>query len=405
MTSIAAPPDPAAEQILEKLRYGIPPSGHVRAFTVGREDQLAQLQTSLSRETDNPGALLLRANYGAGKSHLLRVTREIALELGYAVSLVEVNAQEGVRFNRMDTILGAICRQIEVGADPDGRGIGQLFDRFCGAVGAREPLPVRRSREAISANGKWDYSEALASPGMFVALRAWALARDSSRELISDWLSNPDNYRSQRKLLYRNLVESIRTRARDPRSDWQFYADDVFRFDVAGHRHAWDAIADLDLIAKASGLRGMILLFDEFEDVIQNLNRRDYQENAFMNLFRFFKGQRFPGMAYFAVTPNFVRKCKMELLSRGSWDFDYERFDQLPAFELESLTSSNGYQLAERIREIHGRAYAWDSALFIGDRALRTLVDTLWQADSPDRVRRAIQGIVAELDSTMDAAA
>jgi hypothetical protein len=405
MMSTTTSPDPTAEQIVERLRYGIPPSGHVRTFTVGREDQLTQLQASLSRGTDNPGALLLRANYGAGKSHLLRVTREIALELGYAVSLVEVNAQEGVRFNRMDTILGAVCRQIEVGADPDGRGIGQLFDRFCGTVSARELLPVRQSREAISANGKWDYSEALASPGMFVALRAWALAGDGSRELISDWLANPVNYRGQRKLLYRNLVEPIRTKARDPRAEWQFYADEVFLFHVAGHRHAWDALADLDLIAKASGLRGMILLFDEFEDVIQNLNRRDYQESAFMNLFRFFGGQRFPGMAYFAVTPDFVRKCKEELLSRGSWDFDYERFDNLPAFELESLTSSDGYQLAERIREVHGRAYGWDPARFIEDSALRALVDTLWRADSPDRVRRAIQGIVGELDSTMDAAA
>src|SRR6266568_2352757 len=151
----ATTPDPAAEQIVERLRYGIPPSGHVRAFTVGREDQLAQLEGSLSRGNGNTGALLLGANYGAGKSHLLRVTREIALELGYAVSLVEVNAQEGVRFNRMDTILGAVCRQIEVGAHPDGRGIGQLFDRFSAAASAREPLAVQQSRKLISANGKW----------------------------------------------------------------------------------------------------------------------------------------------------------------------------------------------------------------------------------------------------------
>src|SRR5205814_2101071 len=158
-------------------------------------------------------------------------------------------------------------------------------------------------------------------PGMFVALRAWTLGGDASRALIADWLSHPANYRGQRKLLYERLVDSIRAKARDPRAEWQFYADEVFLFHVAGHRHAWDALADLDLIAKASGLRGMVLLFDEFEDVIQNLNRRDFQESAFMNLFRFFGGSRFPGMAYFAVTPDFVRKCKEELLSRGSWDF------------------------------------------------------------------------------------
>jgi BREX system ATP-binding protein BrxC/D len=400
---IAALPATTAERIVENLRYGIPPSGHVRAFTVGRDDQLAQLRASLARGPDDPGALLLRANYGAGKSHLLRVTREIALELGYAVSLVEVNAQEGVRFNRMDTILGAVCREIEVGTAGEVRGIGELFDRFCDTSRARLPADVRKAREAISAKGKWDYSEALACPGMFVALRAWALAGDSSRELISDWLSNPPNYRGQRKVLYERLVGSIRTRARDPRADWQFYYDDVFLFHVAGHRHAWDALADLDLIAKASGLRGMVLLFDEFEDVIQNLNRRDYQENAFMNLFRFFGGARFPGMAYFAVTPDFVRKCKEELLSRGSWDFDYERFDLLQAFELESLSSADGLRLAKRIRDVHGRAYAWDASRYMTDVALRKLVETLWRIDSPDRVRHAIQSVVRELDTQMEA--
>lgn len=403
--SIATLPRTTAEQIVEKLRYGIPPSGHVRAFTVGRDEQLAQLRDSLARGPDDPGALLLRANYGAGKSHLLRVTREIALELGYAVSLVEVNAQEGVRFNRMDTILGAVCREIEVGVQTETRGIGQLFDCFCDSSGARLSAAVRRSRKAISANSKWDYSEALGCPGMFVALRAWALGDDSARALISDWLCNPVNYRGQRKLLYARLVDSIRTRARDPRADWQFYADDVFLFHVAGHRHAWDALADLDLIAKASGLRGMVLLFDEFEDVIQNLNRRDYQESAFMNLFRFFGGARFPGMAYFAVTPDFVRKCKEELLSRGSWDFDYKRFDDLPAFELEGLSTADGHRLAKRIREVHGRAYAWDPSRQIRDPALGRLVESLWQIDSPDRVRHAIQSIVCELDGQMEAAA
>jgi hypothetical protein len=404
MTGVRPLPASTAEEIVESLRYGIPPSGHVRAFTVGREDQLGQLRTSLARGPDDPGALLLRANYGAGKSHLLRVTREIALELGYAVSLVEVNAQEGVRFNRMDTILGAVCREIEVGEHSESRGIGQLFDRFCDAPGARQPQAVRQAREAISAQGKWDYSETLRCPGMFVALRAWVLAGDSSREHISDWLSNPPNYRGQRKLLYQSLVESIRTRARDPRAEWQFYADDVFSFHVAGHRHAWDGLGDLDMIAKASGLRGTVLLFDEFEDVIQNLNRRDYQEGAFMNLFHFFGGQRFPGMAYFAVTPEFVRKCKNELLTRGSWDFDYDRFDRLPHFELESITSREGYELAKRIRTVHGLAYAWDPKRVIGDAALSRLVDKLWRVDSPDRVRRAIESIVSNLDTTMEAA-
>src|SRR5262249_4715850 len=117
-----------AERVIEQLRYGVPPPEHVRAFTVGREAQLGKLEQSLGHPSvDKGSALLVKANYGSGKSHLLKVVREMALEAGYAVSLVSINAQEGVRFNRMDTIFGAICRELEVkGAKT--KGVGALFD-------------------------------------------------------------------------------------------------------------------------------------------------------------------------------------------------------------------------------------------------------------------------------------
>ena len=108
-----------------------------------------------------------------------------------------------------------------------------------------------------------------------------------------------------------------------------FIAEETFLFHTGGHRQAWDALNDFNLIAQASGLKGLVLLFDEFEDVVQNLGRRDYQQQAFENLFGFFRGRRYPGLTYFAVTPDFIEKCKVELLSKGVYDFDYDEFDLL----------------------------------------------------------------------------
>ena len=110
------------------------------------------------------------------------------------------------------------------------------------------------------------------------------------------------------------------------------------------------------MIAKAAGLRGFVLLFDEFEDVIQNLDRRDLQEAALLNLFRFFAGERFPGVAYFVVTPDFVSKCKAKLLRKGLYDFDYSRFDSLPTFQLEQVSLEEFVDLAQTIRGVHGVA-------------------------------------------------
>lgn len=386
-----------AESIIESLRYGVPPNGSIRLFTVGRRDELERLAQSLNHPTQDRGAaLLVKANYGAGKSHLLRVVREMALESNYAVSLVQVNALEGVRFNRMDTILGAVCSRMEVPGDT-GLGIGRLFDAF--------DLYEYETEEfnSISSGGAWDYSDFLSAPGIYAGLRAWANSTDSTvRDLIEDWLANPAAYRSQRKLLHQKLVAELRGEFRDPRAEWQFYADEVFLFHTGGHRNAWAALEDFDVIARGAGLNGLIILFDEFEDVIQNLNRRDYQQEAFLNLFRFFGGERFPGMAYFAVTPEFVAKCKTELMSRGVFDFDFNRFSKLPFFEMGAIAEADFLTLAKKIRAVHSIAFDWRADTSLKDRELKRLTDALWSVRTPERVRLAIQGVVEALDERFE---
>jgi hypothetical protein len=395
--------DPAtAERLIEDLRYGVPPPDYVRSFTVGREAQLRELAYTISAPTPEGGAaLLVKANYGGGKSHLLRIIREMALDTGYAVSLVVVNAQQGVRFNRMDTVFGEICRQIET--DRSGsKGVGRLFDRFAKTPGATLGEELQRVRERISSSGKWDFSDYLKSPAVYVALRAWIHGGTSVRDTIEDWFSNPDNYRSQRKVLHEALVLDLRTKFRDPRKDWQFYNDDVFKFNTGGHRQAWDGLADLDLVAKAAGLRGLILLFDEFEDIIQNLNRRNLQQQALHNLFSFFAGNRYPGMAYFAVTPDFVLNCANELIYRGVLDFDYRKLVELPAFEMDEISEHEFLELAQRLRAVHSAAFEWDAQDAVPDVDLLKIVTELWSVSSPDRVRRAIQGVVRVLDERLD---
>lgn len=392
-----------AESVIESLRYGIPPREYVRYFTVGREPHLRRLTELLEASNGGPnqGALLVRANYGAGKSHLLEIVREVSLNAGFAISLIVADAQGGVRFNRMDTIFGAVCREIEV-PKRNGKGVGQLFDAYREADENALSRQVREQRWKISSLGQWDLSEVLKSPAFYVALRAWVTAAGVERRdvtnLVEDWLGHPQNYASQRTTLYQGLVERLRAHFRDPRPDRRFYMDGVFAFNVLGHKLAWDGLADLDLLAKLSGLRGLVILVDEFEDVIQNLIRRDYKVAAFLNLFRFFRGDAFPGMAYFAVTPDFAAKCKRELLRRGLYDYDYKQFDRLQAFEMEPIDTAQLFELGKRIREFHGVAYGWDPTSKVSDQVLLEECRRLGASSLPDKVRKAIVGIVTLLD-------
>ena len=83
------------------------------------------------------------------------------------------------------------------------------------------------------------------------------------------------------------------------------------------------------------------------------------------------------------------------------YDFDYQRFDQLPFFKMEPIQRREFAELASRIRTVYGVAYDANPQQLITDRHLGD-VDQLWTVRSPERVRRAIQGVVKALDDGLD---
>jgi hypothetical protein len=383
-----------ARVIVESLRMGIPPEGFVRHFTVGRKDEIGDLRERLN--THNGTVLLLKANYGSGKTHLLKFIREEALERNYAVSSVTLDANSGVRFNRMDQIVGAVCRNIEVPGMIGKKGLYPLFDFLAETI--NRGIADNSFFQNLTNMGRWDYSEILDSKAAFVALRAWSTGIESIQSLIADWFYNPSAYTSQRKTLYNFLIDGLRNNFRDPRPKWKFFADGVFVMNKNGHEQSWALLRDLNTLCKESGLSGFIILFDEFEDVITNLRRINYKEAAFWNLFHFYAGKRFPGKTFYAVTPGFVENCKRVLLIKERWDFDYSRFDKLPMYEMSPLGITAMEELAKLIFDVHGKAYEWEPDTVMLDSQLKAIVHKAAAVLIQDRVRRVIIKVVEALD-------
>ena len=207
---------------------------------------------------------------------------------------------------------------------------------------------------------------------------------------------------SRRKHLYERLVGNLRSHFRDPRGEWKFYADEVFHFGTQGHAQSWATVRDLHILSCAAGLQGLIILFDEFEDVITNLNRIDFEEAAFWNLFQFYSGKQFPGMTFFAVTPEFVNKCKTRLIMKGRWDYDYSRFEAIPTFRMSPLEYADLTMLADRIVGAHGQAYEWEPKRAISSAKMKTLVREAASVPVEDRARHAIKTVVKYLDKAFD---
>lgn len=393
-----------AELAIESLRKGIPPTGHLRHFTVGRKAQLKQLASTIQdREDHEPAALLVQANYGAGKTHLLRLIREVALDEGFAVALVTVDSRSGVRFNRMDQVCSAVMREIEVPGRA-GKGIGSLFDHYFSVDEDELPFRVGSRRRNLSMDGKWTKAREVRSTPLWIALRGWHLSRSKdAREIVKSWLSTTWDFNGQRKYLYTHLVDRLPPSINNFYSEAELYRSGAFRFDVAGHENAWLALQDLQTLSVLSGLRGLVLLFDEFEDVIQNLGRIDYQRNAFANLIDLMSHERFNGWKYFAVTPEFATRCRTRLLERGQYDFPVSMFDDLERIKMTPVGEPEFLELGKKVRELHGIAYEWDAVGEFTDRKLTSLVTKLYSKSSADQVRQAMVGLVKALDSALEA--
>lgn len=389
-----------AQRVIESLRKGIPPDGFVRQFTVGRKTEIDQLIDRL--EKGKSGALLLKANYGSGKTHLLRLIREHALDRGFVVSSVTLDSKGAVRFNRMDQIVGAIFRNIEAPSAPGTKGIRPFFDLLIQKIEQAKAKGSAAFWRRLTNDWRWDFSDVLDSPAMFVALRAWGTANSSVHDLVEDWLFQPWVYRTQRRVLHVKLIEKLRPFFRDPRAQWQFYADEVFAFEKQGYAQSWSALRDLHKLARAADLKGLIILFDEFEDVVTNLNNVAHQEAAFWNLFQFYSGKQFPGMSFYAVTPEFVNKCISLLIDKGRWDYDYARFESLPTFQMSPLEVEELEELAMRIMQTHGVAYEWEPDLVMKASQLDAIVRKAAAVQIQDRARHTIISVVKALDDLLD---
>jgi hypothetical protein len=171
---------------------------------------------------------------------------------------------------------------------------------------------------------------------------------------------------------------------------------------VQAYTQSWAALRDIHRLSVEAGYRGFIILVDEFEDVIHNMRNIQHQESAFWNLFQFYGAKKFDGMTYFAVTPDFAKKCKSLLLEKGRWDYDYGLFDKLPTFEMSPLTAEELQELALKIFEVHGIAYNWEPDSVMKMHELKAIVAKTASVQVQDRARQTIKEIVRHLDRLLE---
>lgn len=384
-----------ARRVIESLRYGLPPDGHICDFTVGRQEEIAELLSQLDEDGSN--VLLLNANYGAGKTHLLRFIREEALRKGWLVSLVSMDSKSGVRFDKLSQIVGAVCRCIEVPNRTE-KGVRCLLKGFMDA--AMNNGLADNVWQMLHRNGKWDRRMCFETEAFYIGIRAWFFCDPSIADFIVNWYEHPHNNSDGRvRNLWNTLIDGMRKFYRDARPKAYFTKE---RLDLTHNDElCWAFLRDIDLAAKAMGLRGFVLCLDEFEDILYNLTRIDAKKMAFCNLFELFNGYQYRAHAYFAVTPGFAQQCKQELARKGEYDYDFSQFDTLRQFEMSPIEQDDIEALFSRIIETHSLAFSW-KPLAKCRKSISKIIESFSKNSNQDRVRQCIRDIVKELDRSLD---
>jgi hypothetical protein len=236
LPALDAQPMPAgrfqARQLLEALRVGVAPAQHIKQMTVGLEGERASLVDGLVSAHQTGGAVrAIIGEYGFGKTHLVELTAQEALERNFVVAATSLDLGETPP-HRGIAIYGSLLQNLRY-PDSDERGLEHLVDRALGAPGWQEQLRTATTQ---------------ADDPLDVGLRAISNTSSSrQRKAWREWLMSGRRVKLMNKSMPRGIkFPSIYT---------------------VGHnaRQLAYLLSGISALARLSGYSGLCVLIDEAE--------------------------------------------------------------------------------------------------------------------------------------------
>lgn len=127
-----------ARQTLEAIRLGVVPASDVAAYTVGRDDELSLIDVDLGEVAERGGAVrAFLGDYGVGKTHLLELLQQKALQRNYLVARAMLDAWE-TSASHPGRVYRALVRGLRYPERPyeEGAGLGRLLQKALATPGA-----------------------------------------------------------------------------------------------------------------------------------------------------------------------------------------------------------------------------------------------------------------------------
>ena len=373
MTTLPLSPT-GARNILSALQGGVVPESGLRHFAVGLDLQMRLFSEELLPDVGNGGGRVkaIVGGYGAGKTFMVGLLADEALQAGFALSRVQLDLS-GVRLFKLDEIYAAIVNNLRLDG-VNGPALQVILDAWVqraeddvlSASPELEDTPAFREQVDARINFRLD-TLAREQPALGVAMRAYARARQDAdgetMQLIAGWFGGSGGLAAGplRRL-------GLKT---------QVTGELILPY-----------LRGLLTIIRDSGQRGLVLVLDEL-DLLRRL-KSDSRKKALNNLLVLVNdilGGRFPGLLLaLAVTPealdgprgfNDVEALLQRFIGHPE-DPSGPRL-YLPAFDRQRLLL-----VLERVSDLHRVAYP-DVAL---DAGLPAFLADAWMQAFGGRVDR-----------------
>jgi len=366
-----------AQRVITSLRVGTVPVEHLRTFTVGRQDLLDSVKEDLDFVSGGGSKVrLLAASYGGGKTHLLTLLREEALENGLLVSYVELHSREAP-FDRFEIIYSILMQSLRSATSI--AGAEEVLDRW---TRANRLYNVRDLDAALA--------KVTSFPDLRNAIKTYVAYSEGSSELHLEYRSAALSWLYGSRLPP-GLASKVGVRSPITIAN----VSEVFRSFLT--------------LARASGFGGVVLLLDEAE-AVTTLERSQRRNDANQNLRKLLDNTDSNEglLVVFATTPRFIEDPDRGAMSYPAlWDRIRPVFRQ-PAVaantrgtlvHIGALAEEHLVELAVRVFAAYAKAHAWGEGTHLSDAAVAKYVGKFLSSGDPNSVRAFIRGWVTILDS------
>jgi BREX system ATP-binding protein BrxC/D len=363
------------QSIVRALHSGLVPSRGLDRIAVGREGELEQLRHDLEF-CQNGGAWVryVSGDYGVGKTFLCSLLREEAWHMGFVVAAVDLGRD--APFHRFE----AIYQRIMDGMRTDhfrevpafefivqewlfnlekvvqrSMGLNPLHPNHRGEIST---IVARRIKEQLGELRIYDSSFANALRGYY---RASQQGDEVVSAAVAGWLKGDQNIPVE-------LRKEFHIRGGVDRDN------------------AFDFLQAMAALVVHVGYAGLLIIFDEAE-LIRGISRIDSRHAAYENM-RFLMDKAAQGeFAHcgflLAGTEDLFND---ELRGVASYQALYNRLQpersrrqtkdfQHPLIALAGFDHVKLYEVARRVRQVHGIAYAWNANERLSDERLKHLIE------------------------------